>query len=219
MTAQARQPAQPGLSRSEQAVRRERVRQVVEPVVNAAGCDLEDVMLSRAGRRHLLRVVIDADGGVSLDEVAEVSRAVSRALDAAEEVAGELFAGEYALEVGSPGVDRPLKLPRHWRRNVGRLVLVQVRPAPETVAGDAGAGGAGTVTGRVTAADETDVVLDVDGEHRRVPYDRLGPGRVQIEFSRLDEADDADLDDVDGSALDDVDGPDGRDDEDLEGER
>ena len=103
---------------------RAQLRAVVEPVVGAAGYDLEDLTVSRAGRRYVVRVVVDGDGGLDLDAVADVSRAVSAALDAAEETGGEIVAGEYQLEVSSPGVDRPLTLPRHWRRNIGRLVKV-----------------------------------------------------------------------------------------------
>jgi ribosome maturation factor RimP len=188
------------------AARRDRVREVIEPVIATAGYDLEDLALSRAGRRHLVRVVVDTDGGVSLDGVAEVSRAVSAALDAAEEIGGELFEGEYALEVGSPGVDRPLTLPRHWRRNVGRLVKVQAKALPGTDGGDR------QLAGRVLAADETGIVLDVSGAPRELTYQELGPGRVQIEFTRLDEVKDEDLDDID-------DEDDEHNDEDLEEER
>ena len=152
---------------------------VIEPVVAGAGYDLEDVKLSRAGRRHLLRVLVDADGGINLDDVAVVSREISAALDAAEETGGEVLTGEYQLEVGSPGVDRPLTLPRHWRRNVGRLVTVN------------------GVTGRVTAADEHRIVLD----DREIAYPDLGPGKVQIEFKRLDEAE-FDEDDLEGEGED-----------------
>ena len=147
-----------------------RVIEVIEPVVVAAGFDLEDVSLSRAGRRHVVRVLVDADGGINLDGVAVVSREISAALDAAEEAGGELLVGEYQLEVGSPGVDRPLTEARHWRRNISRLVLVN------------------GLTGRVTAADDRGVVLDVDGTPREIAYADLGPGKVQIEFKRLDEA-------------------------------
>lgn len=168
---ETRQPAAP---RIDLVAAKARVRAVIEPVVVAAGFDLEDVNLSRAGRRHVLRVLVDADGGISLDDVAVVSREISQALDTAEENQGEVLAGEYQLEVGSPGVDRPLTLPRHWRRNVSRLVAV-------TVAGR-------SLTGRVTAAGETGVVLDVDGSSTEIPYADLGPGKVQIEFKRLDEA-------------------------------
>ncbi len=188
-----------GAPRSDLAARRARLREVIEPVVTAAGYDLEDLSVSRAGRRHVVRVIVDADGGINLDGVADVSRAVSAALDAAEEAGGDIVAGEYQLEVSSPGVDRPLILPRHWRRNVGRLVKVTVRGAaglPEQrTAGDR------QVTGRVVEADDERVVLETGAGRVAHPYAELGPGRVQVEFSRLDEvADDefdGDTDDID----------------------
>jgi ribosome maturation factor RimP len=179
----APEPRPPAAPRIDLAAAKARVREVIEPVVTAAGFDLEDVSLSRAGRRHVVRVLVDADGGINLDGVAVISREISTALDAAEEAGGEVLAGEYQLEVSSPGVDRPLTEPRHWRRNVGRLVAVS------------------GLTGRVTAADDEGIVLDVDGTPREIPYADLGAGKVQIEFKRLDEAqfdDDADeLDDED----------------------
>jgi ribosome maturation factor RimP len=85
---------------------------LIEPVVAAAGMDLESVRMTVAGKRRLLRVVVDSDHGVSLDDAADVSRDVSAALDAGG-VLGEV---PYTLEVSSPGVDRPLTQPRHWRR-------------------------------------------------------------------------------------------------------
>jgi ribosome maturation factor RimP len=168
--------------------RRARLREVIEPVVTAAGYDLEDLSVSRAGRRHVVRVIVDADGGINLDGVADVSRAVSAALDAAEESGGDLVAGEYQLEVSSPGVDRPLVLPRHWRRNVGRLVKVSAR----------GSAGERQLTGRVVEADDERVVLETDAGRAEHGYAELGPGRVQVEFHRLDEIDEADeADDID----------------------
>jgi ribosome maturation factor RimP len=164
---------------------RTRLRAVVGPVVEAAGYDLEELTLTRAGRRFVVRVLVDADGGVNLDAVAAVSRGVSDALDAAEDNGGELLDGEYQLEVSSPGVDRPLTAPRHWRRNVARLVATSI----DGVA----------VTARITAADDQGVLLDLDGATRPVTYPQLGPGRVQIEFNRVEETelDGADLDDDD----------------------
>lgn len=157
-----------------------RLRAVVEPVVSGAGYDLEDLKVFRAGRRTVVRVVVDSDHGVNLDAVATVSRAVSRALDEAERSGGEMIAGEYTLEVSSPGVERPLTLPRHWRRNVGRLVKVRA--------------GERQVTGRVVSADEEGVALDVDGERLTVAYPDLGPGRVQLDFSRIAESIDEETD-------------------------
>jgi ribosome maturation factor RimP len=163
-------PRTPPALRIDLAAAKARVRAVIEPVVAATGYDLEEVTLSRAGRRHLLRILLDADGGITLDDIAVVSREISAALDAADEADGEVLAGEYQLEVGSPGVDRPLTAPRHWRRNVGRMVTVGGR------------------TGRVLAADDQGIVLGVDGKSNELSYAELGPGKVQVEFKRLDEA-------------------------------
>jgi ribosome maturation factor RimP len=133
--------------------------------------DLEAVRVTAAGRRRLLRVVVDSDHGVSLDDAATVSRDVSAALDSGT-VMGDL---PYTLEVSSPGVDRPLTSPRHWRRAAGRLVTVKVTDA----------GGSQPVSGRVTVADEDGVTMDVDGAPRRFAYAVLGPGAVQVEFGHL----------------------------------
>src|SRR5688572_24271382 len=161
---------------------RARLREVIEPVVTAAGYDLDGMSLSRAGRRHLVRLTVDRDGGINLDAVADVSRLVSAALDEVEAGGEELFAGEYELQVSSPGVDRPLTLPRHWRRNVGRLVQVR--------AGDR------QLTGRVIAADADGVVLAADGAEHRVAYDDLGAGKVQLEFARAAALTDDDLEEI-----------------------
>ncbi|HMD93485.1 MAG TPA: ribosome maturation factor RimP [Trebonia sp.] len=148
-----------------------RLAGVIRPVVAAAGMDLESVRVTVAGRRRLLRVVVDSDHGVSLDDAAIVSRDVSAALDATD-VMGDV---PYTLEVSSPGVDRPLTEPRHWRRAAGRLVRVK-------------AGAAGTVEGRVLETDAEGVTMEVDGAKRRFAYGDLGAGAVQVEFGRVSDA-------------------------------
>lgn len=145
----------------------QRLSTLLDPVVRAAGYDLEQVSVAAAGRRSLVRVVVDKDGGMSLDDIAELSRTVSAALD---EEDGTLGPAAYTLEVTSPGVDRPLTLPRHWRRAADRLVRVTV--------------GERTLVGRVRRADDAGVLLDVDGDEKRLSYAALGPGRVQVEFGR-----------------------------------
>ena len=138
------------------------LRELLAPVTTAAGYDLEDVEVSTAGRRSVVRVIVDRDGGVDLDDVAELSRAVSDALDA-----GDAFGDSpYVLEVTSPGVDRPLTEPRHWRRNVGRLVKTEA------------------FTGRVVDTTDEGVIVDVEGEHREIAFAELGAGKVEIEFNR-----------------------------------
>jgi ribosome maturation factor RimP len=141
------------------------LQMLLEPVVGELGYDLEAVAVTAAGRRSVVRVVVDGDEGLDLDAVAEISRAVSTALDDTD-VMGE---SAYVLEVSSPGVDRPLTEPRHWRRAAGRLVTVAV--------------GEDELTARVVEADESVVTFDVSGETRQVPLAELGPGTVQLEFS------------------------------------
>ena len=159
----------------------------IEPVVGAAGYDLEELVVSPAGRRSVVRVVVDRDEGVTLDDIAEVSRAVSDVLDAHDDGMGRT---PYVLEVTSPGVDRPLTEPRHWRRNVGRLVTVGVGPQ----------GAVEQVTGRITAVEDAGVTLGVEAkgkpgarkrppEPRQVPWAEMGAGRVQVEFGRPDRDD------------------------------
>ncbi|MPQ97236.1 ribosome maturation factor RimP [Modestobacter sp. I12A-02628] len=188
----------------------------IEPIVAAAGFDLEELVVRQAGQRSVVRVAIDSDDGVPLDSIADVSRALSDVLDAAE---GDMGRSPYVLEVTSRGVDRPLTLPRHWRRNVGRLVVVATGP-----------GGAGDpLTGRVVSVDDDGVTLAVQrpggkgrvakaAGNRTVRWAELGAGQVQVEFSRpaghrdaglvveaspdgtedaADDEDDDDLDDLD----------------------
>ena len=154
---------------SPSAETRERLLTLLGPVVTAAGYDLEDVSVTKAGRRSLVRVSVDADGGIDLDAVAEVTRIVSDALDSGEP-GGPDFAGPYVLEVSSPGVDRPLTEQRHWRRAAGRLVKVPVDGS--------------AIAGRVKKVGDNGVTLDVNGSLREVAWSALGAGRVQVEFNR-----------------------------------
>lgn len=154
----------------------ERLTALLEPVVGSAGMDLESVRISAAGRRWLLRIVVDADNRPGLDEIALVSRSVSAELDASA-VMGQ---APYTLEVSSPGVDRPLTEPRHWRRAVGRLVHAPLsRPASSPTEP---ARYLTAVQGRVVAAGVDVVTLEIEGERREFGYRDLGPGRVQVEF-------------------------------------
>jgi ribosome maturation factor RimP len=149
--------------------------------------DLEAVKITSAGRRVVLRIVVDADGGVSLDDIAEVSREVSAKLDE-NNTMGE---APYTLEVTSPGVDRPLTQRRHWRRAAGRLVAVRLIGHDQDSEKLPQAGAADQI-GRIVGVDQDRVTLDIDGERRTFSLGELGPGRVQVEFGRLDEIDDAD---------------------------
>jgi ribosome maturation factor RimP len=163
----APRPRQPGAGGS---IDEGKIADVIEPVVTAAGMDLESVRVTAAGRRRLLRVVVDSDHGVSLDDAAAISRRLSAALDTLA-VMGDF---PYTLEVSSPGVDRPLTDPRHWRRAVGRLVQVTVADS-------------GAICGRIVSAGPDGVTLDIEGEQktRRFGYALLGAGAIQVEFGHL----------------------------------
>ena len=155
------------------SVSRARLVQLLTPAVQETGHDLEDVAVSPAGKRQVVRLVVDRDGGSTLDDVAEVSRAVSAVLDAAERDEPDLLAGAYVLEVSSPGVDRPLTAPRHWRRNLGRLVTATLTDGS-------------AVTGRVLQADEVEVRLglaDQAGSIRTLLLAEVERGAVQVEFA------------------------------------
>ncbi len=187
----------PGGSRSAVGpVNDKRLAELIEPVTAAAGLDLESVRMSVAGKRRLLRIVVDGDHGVSLDDAADVSREISAMLDEANAL-GEV---PYTLEVSSPGVDRPLTEPRHWRRGVGRLVKVKVA-------------GEGTVEGRILAADADGVTLELAKGERRFELGELGAGAIQIEFGRIPEAELDESEDEDPDFAGEEDG--NEDDEDL----
>jgi ribosome maturation factor RimP len=131
------------------------------------GLDVEAVELTQAGKRRMLRVAVDQDGGVTMDDIADATREVSRVLDDSDAMGSQ----PYTLEVTSPGTDRPLTLPRHWRRNRSRLVKVALADG-------------GSLTGRVTDADDRRAVLDVDGTPHEVAYGDVSKAKVQIEFNR-----------------------------------
>jgi len=146
---------------------RDRLAGLLGDALLAEGLDVEAVELTPAGKRRLLRVAVDKDGGVTLDDVADATRIVSRTLDESD-VMGEQ---PYTLEVSSRGADRPLTLPRHWRRNRGRKVKVVTQDGQ-------------SVTGRIEDTDEEAAVIDVDGARRQVAYAEVAKARIEIEFNR-----------------------------------
>lgn len=146
-----------------------RLEALLEAPVTDLGLDLEAVDLSAAGKRQVLRVAVDRDGGVSMDDIADATRVVSQLLDESD-VMGET---PYTLEVSSPGVDRPLTLPRHWRRNVERLVKSTLADGT-------------ALTGRIVRADDEAVVLRTDDKRpdsdRTVPFADIRKAKIEIEF-------------------------------------
>lgn len=151
------------------------VEEILEPVVAGAGLYLEGVRISGASRRRLVRVTVDlpdGPGGVSSDQIAEVSRAVSSRLDEAE----DLLAGSYLLEVSTPGVSRQLETARHFRRAQGRLVTITTK--------------SGTSSGRVQEVTGSEVVLAQESGSVSVPLSEVVRGRIDVELKPVDDAQD-----------------------------
>lgn len=141
------------------------LRPTVERAVSSIGFDLEEIDVRQAGRRKLVRVVVDADSGVGLDDIATLSRRVAAELDGQDEVLG----GPYTLEVTSPGVDRPLTAVRHWRRAHLRQVEITLADGR-------------TVTGRVGRVGDSAVQVLLGGVLREVPYADVERAVVRVEF-------------------------------------
>lgn len=153
----------------------DRLRGLLDPLAVEYGLDLEDVTVTPAGKRRVLRVVVDSDQGVELDTCAELSRAASGVLDQADVMGG----ASYVLEVTSPGADRPLTEQRHYRRAVGRLVKMALHEGGELIT-------------RITAVDDAGVDTEVPGVKgrkptpRRVEFAEIARARVEVEFNRKD---------------------------------
>jgi ribosome maturation factor RimP len=156
----------------------ERLRELLEPLVNSQGLDLEEIAVDSVGRKRVLRVVVDSDTGADLDRIADVSRALSAKLDETDAM-GE---GEYTLEVGTPGAERLLEEHRHYVRAVGRLARFQLTEGGELVA-------------RILQVDDDGVELEVPGVKgrrattRRLAFPDIAKARVQVEFNRKDTRD------------------------------
>lgn len=154
------------------------IADAVRPVVVELGYDLEDVAVRGPAGRRELRITVDRDGGVALDQIADLSRAVSEALDETD-----LFGDEpYDLEVSTPGVDRALTQPRHWRRARGRKVALR-RELDSAVT---------EVIGRIGDSDEDAVTLIHNTKGRMsettIPLDQISRAVLEVDFARPGEA-------------------------------
>jgi ribosome maturation factor RimP len=168
------------------------VREVVRPVVEAAELHLEEVTVTRAGSKSVVRITIDlpddAVGSLDSDALGEASRAISAALDV-----DDVVAGAYTLEISTPGTSRPLTELRHFKRARTRLVTLKMLDGSQ-------------VEGRLT-----DVLDDGDGDvlvlddDRRIPVGDVRRGKVEVELKRLEDAQDAEATELGESAGEDTD--------------
>jgi ribosome maturation factor RimP len=144
------------------------VEALVRPVVESAGLELWEAVYRKEGGRMILRVAVDRDGGVDIDTIAEASERISRRLDL------EDFGPRgYALEVSSPGLERPLRTPRHFERSVGQRVKVKTMEPVE---------GSKVHEGALVSADAEAIVIASDGGELRVPYADIASARTVFEW-------------------------------------
>jgi ribosome maturation factor RimP len=143
--------------------------ELVRPVVEAAGLELWDVTFRKEAGRMVLRVLVDRDGGVDLDTLSQTSERLSRRLDL------EGFAADaaYSLEVSSPGLERPLREPRHFERSVGQRVKVKTARPIE---------GRKVHEGALVSADAEAIAIVADGGELRVPYADIASARTVFEW-------------------------------------
>ena len=174
-----------------------RLTELLTPVVEGAGAFLEGIKTTRAGKYSTVRVLVDLPDGpgeLGLDALTEVSRAVSAALDEADPVKGR-----YTLEVSTPGAERCLTTPRHFRRAVGHDVELTVEDTEgaedtedtegaedagntEGTEDDGAEAGLTRLTGTVAAADDDSVTLRIDGHERVVSLDDIRQARMVVIF-------------------------------------
>jgi ribosome maturation factor RimP len=149
----------------------EHIWKVVEPYLAAEKLELDDLELVGRGRALTLRVVVDGEGGLDLDRIAEVARGLSRLLDSVPNLEGP-----YQLEVTSPGLERKLTRPSHFAKSVGREVVAKT---------SAGTANPRTIKGVLTDAGESDFVIKVDADQiETIPYDQVLSARTVFRWEK-----------------------------------
>ncbi|QEM67850.1 ribosome maturation factor RimP [Geobacter sp. FeAm09] len=150
------------------------VTEIALPILESLGMELVDVEFVKVGRDSVLRLFIDKDGGIGLDDCADVSRELSAVLDVED-----IIPGHYSLEVSSPGLDRPLKKPADYERFTGRLVKVRTFEALPDDAGNKRK----TFTGRLEGLVDGNVVIRLtEGQSASIPLEKVAKANLEFEF-------------------------------------
>ncbi len=144
-----------------------RIREIIEPVVNNMGLEIDNVELAGSGRRTVLRVFIDKDGGVTIDDCEKVSREIEAQLDVADPIASS-----YTLEVSSPGLDRPLRKAGDFKKFVGKAARVITQNPIENQT---------FFIGDIIEAGDNEVILLLPKDKKVViPYSDISRARLEV---------------------------------------
>lgn len=142
----------------------------IEEYLGAEGLELDDLLIAGGSGVPSLRVVVDGPTGVDIDHLADLARALDRLL------AETAYSTEkYGLEVTSPGLERALRLPKHWAKSVGRTATVKTRGLLED---------ARRHVGVIVRADESEAVLDIEGIERAIPYDLVASAKTVFTWEK-----------------------------------
>jgi len=144
--------------------KKEDISAVITPALSALGFYLEDVTITSAGRRSMLTVIVDGDTHLSLDQVTSATKAISEIVESIQSL-GET---PFTLEVTSPGLDRPLTKPRHWRKNIDRLVKIVLLDGKE-------------IKGRIKAANEVSATVD----ESEIKFSDIKRANLEVEFKQV----------------------------------
>ena len=143
---------------------KEQVAAVITPAIQALGFYVEDISITTAGRRSMLTVIVDGDTHLSLDQVTVATKAISEIVENLPTLGNNPF----TLEVTSPGLDRPLTKPRHWRKNKDRLIKIVLNDGKE-------------ITGRIKDSTEDEVTVD----EQKVAFVDIKRATLEIEFKQV----------------------------------
>ena len=144
--------------------KKEEISAAVTPALSTLGFYLEDVTITSAGRRSMLTIIVDGDTHLSLDQVTSATKAISEIVESLQSLGDTPF----TLEVTSPGLDRPLTKPRHWRKNIDRLVKVVLLDGKE-------------IKGRIKAASEDSATVD----QSEINFAEIKRASLEVEFKQV----------------------------------
>ena len=144
--------------------KKEDISDAVTPALSALGFYLEDVTITSAGRRSMLTIIVDGDTHLSLDQVTSATKAIGEIVESIQSL-GET---PFTLEVTSPGLDRPLTKPRHWRKNIDRLVKIVLLDGKE-------------IKGRIKAASENSATVD----ESEINFADIKRASLEVEFKQV----------------------------------
>jgi ribosome maturation factor RimP len=144
--------------------KKEEISAVITPALSNLGLYLEDITITSAGRRSMLTVIVDGDAHLSLDQVTVATKAISELVENVQSLGQTPF----TLEVTSPGLDRPLTKPRHWRKNIDRLVKIVLLDGKEII-------------GRIKGASEISVSVD----EQVINFVDIKRAKLEVEFKQV----------------------------------